>query len=334
MGCLAVMRMKLITRNRLVIIALLLIIAAGFLLVVNIIDGIIHAEKSAEKLAVQQKVDQVFDSVRMTVEEYVSERRLVRDKTRKGLQQQGVTLLGDVRVFLQAAVIKKEADLAQNELQEVRRKRELLAAFALQRFSSLTKEMLRMKQDITRMQVGLDDFITNAQEKAGSVQNTAGEISAGQRADISELLAQIKTRNIQNSNNFRKRGSISAKNEVVKLRELRKYLDDKSDVERIDIVRLFKTLSPDLVNLLPEGVILNITEAGGKVLLNLGQDLPEGGINSEVSRTMILQLPKERRQLVLSLYLNDNSAEPAVNTAELAEILQKRICLILGDKGL
>ena len=45
------MRIKFVTRNRLVILALLLFIAAGFMAVVSIVDGIIHAEKKSGKNA-------------------------------------------------------------------------------------------------------------------------------------------------------------------------------------------------------------------------------------------------------------------------------------------
>ena len=327
------MRIKFVTRNRLVILALLLFIAAGFMAVVSIVDGIIHAEKKAEKTLVQQKIREVFDSVGMMAGEYVQARKRVRDKARESLQQQGITLLGDVQVFLQAAVIKREADVAQEELREVRKKRELLAAFALQRFSSLTREMLRMKQDVTRMQSNLDNLLADAQQRAGSMPQTAVGVPVADAAELPELLAQIKTRNIQNSKKFREQGSITAKNEVTKLRELRRYLDDKTDTKQIDFVGLLTNLSPDLVNLLPEGVILNITEAGGKVLLNLGKDLPAGGINAEVSRALILQLPAERRQLVLSLYLHDSRVEPEANISELAEVLQQHISRVLGGNG-
>ncbi len=324
---------KFITKKRGIIIALMLIIIAGVFSVVSVITGIISSEKTEEKLFVQNKVEQVLDGSKLLAQDYIVKRKLERDKIRESLNKQAATLIGDIQVFLQAAIIKKEADLAQDSLNEMRKKRERLAAFALQRFSSMTKEMLRLKQDVTRMQINLDNFINDAQNKLDPATTLLGSSSGQVSRELPEILAKIKSKNIENSKAFRERGSASAKNEVVKLRELRTFLDDKNISTAIDPEQLVNELTPDIANLLPENSILTISRAGGKVLVSLGSiEDSSDEISVEVARTMIFQIMGNSYQLMLSLRLNDSNVIAKQNIAEFSALLQNYIVRTLDTK--
>lgn len=311
----------------------MLIIIAGVFSVVSVVTGIISSEKTEEKIFVQNKVEQVLASSKLLAQDYIVKRQLERDKTRESLNKQAATLIGDVQVFIQAAIIKKEADISQSSLNEVRKKRERLAAFALQRFSSMTKEMLRLKQDVTRMQIGLNDLINDAQNKLDPAAALLGSSSDNDSGDLPEILEQIKSKNIQNSKAFRERGSASAKNEVVKLRELRTFLDDKHRSTALDPEKLLNELTPDIANLLPKDSILTISRAGGKVLVSLGSiGNSTSEISVDVARTMIFQVMGNNYQLMLSLKLSDNNVIARPNIAEFGIVLQNYIVRTLDTK--
>ncbi len=313
------------------LILMLLIITAGVGGICSVVYGVISSEKIEEKKAAQTEIERVLSGARVLTEEYVARLKQQRQKEEQSLKRHTETLLADMQVFLQAAIIKREADAAQSSLEDIKKKREELAAFALKRLSSMTKEMLRIKQDVTRMQLNLDDMIAEAQSNLDTP-NPLLENNVDNAKELPNLLARIKSTNIENSRNFQERGSINVKNEVSKLKELRRFLKDEQIQSVTDPVQLFTELSPDIANFLPMGAVFTIAEAGGKILFSLGgESMLSANLTTEATRSMILQLEPKRYQLILTLSLknNDMAAEPSL--VELAGILEAYITRTLGD---
>lgn len=325
------MKKNRLTRKKTIVLALMIIIMAGGLGVMSLINGIIISEKKDEKLLVQSRIEQVLASSKTVADDYVLTRKNERERAQKQLDNNAATLVGEIQVFMQSALIKKEAEISQANLKDVKRKREMLAAFALQSFSFMTKEMLRLKQDVSRMQVGIDDLVEDAQMKVKTESMVSGN-SLDTTPPLTEILAQIKSKNIQNSRAFREQGSVNTKNEMLKLKELRKFLDDKKGQDKIDPLSFFVELSPDVANMLPENTIFTISEVGGKVLLSLGgSELGPNAITSEVSRPMIFQIMGESFQWIVKMELRTTAVAAEPNEAELADLLQTHILRVLGS---
>ncbi len=324
---------KVFTGNRVSVIALLLVIIGGGFFVYSVVEGIIVSENAREKDVVVKKTEQIIKMSETFARNYLEQNKRIRESNIEQLKRQAVTLLGDVQVFLQAAIIKKEAEVSQKNLEDIKRKREMLAAFALQRFSAMTKEMLRLKQDVTRMQLNLDNIITEAQENVNSTSGVHSEgLMADNNSDFPDILAKIKSKNIENNKEFRSRGSINTKNELAKLKEMRTFLDDKSTDKNIDVSTVFSALSLDISSLLPKNSIFTITEAGGKVLLSLGGGSTTDLLLPEVARTMIFQVLGRSEQVVLSLQLSMQGIEGG-GAAEFSAALQDQISAVFPSEN-
>ncbi len=317
---------KIFTGNRISVIALLLVIIGGGFFVYSVVEGIIASENSREQNAVVKKTAHILGMSEAFARDFLEQRQRERERDIEQLKRQAITLLGDVQVFLQAAIIKKEAEISQKKLEDIKRKRELLAAFALQRFSAMTKEMLRLKQDVSRMQLNLDNIITEAQKSVSAVPVTQSQgFVTGTESDFPEILAKIKSRNIENNKELRTHGSINTKNEVAKLKEMRTFLDDKSQDDTIDIAAAFSALSLDISSLLPKNSIFTITEAGGKILLSLGGGNIGEPLLPEAARSMIFQVMGKSEQVVLALRLSMHETGDEDAAAELAAALLEQI---------
>ncbi len=88
--------------------------------------------------------------------------------------------------------------------------------------------------------------------------------------------------------------------------------------------RLLRECGSDLENLLPASGTLAISEAGGRVLLALGNAKTGNIPREEAIRNLLLPSGKDTHHLVLRVTLSDPAAAPALNAGELAERLAER----------
>ena len=276
----------------------------------------------------------MFNLSHKVVDTYVEKRNNERKKIVENLYDDASNITADVQIFLQSLFIKYEADINKINLNEVKRKRELLATFALQRFNTMTKEMLRLKEEVEKMQVGIDEVLAQVKKEKEAAEflsgvNFTGNISkkdndSGEIDTVKLKQINILSKAVSTAKEFRQNGM--TKSEILKIRELRRYLEDRKLITSVDPIKLLQESSPDIVKILPENSLLTITEVGGKVLLTLGADLVAAdALTSETSRPVLFQLLDNNYQWIINLVLIDNDVPLSPDINEVATIIERNI---------
>ncbi|MBP5233740.1 MAG: hypothetical protein J6333_10065 [Planctomycetes bacterium] len=100
---------RLFTRRRAVLLLILAAVVGCAALAVSSLHSLLERQRRAERRAAELSVEERLKVARRLADGYVADRLAARARLERQLTQQAVALCGEVRVFLQASLLGREA---------------------------------------------------------------------------------------------------------------------------------------------------------------------------------------------------------------------------------
>lgn len=296
-----------VSRQRRIFCILLLCLLVSLLAGAGLVVSLLESRRIREREEAARRLSQTIGQARLISADYVRTRAALRHSLEQGLNRQAATVCNNIQVFLQAALVKREAVLTSARLSHEANARRLLNDLARKQ-AELTAEFVQK--------------VSAAPAKSGS----ADEIAID-NTDLTSFFGSEKIKELGQDSEL-------VKEFKAKLEEIGQEMDllmqsrPAAEEDKQWPVALLRDSGPDIESLLPPASTFSAAEAGGRVLLAVGGGKATAHeVRGEAARNMLWQASDEGLHWVLRVVLADPEAPPPPQARELAQILGERLGL-------
>ncbi len=283
---------------------------------VIVITGMVDDNQKNLISATENKTRYTLNQATAITRSYINDRNSMRLQVRQSLTREAATICGDVQVFLQAALVKREAEEVRRQNEHLTQQRDKLAEIARDQAGRAAQ----LAEKITPEKLNAMTETTSKSTTDGvNVDNT--DVNNFFNSSSTVKTEQDKIRDIINEFSSSSLKDIQLAQSLEKLKNDRELPEDWP-------VKLLRECGPDLESLLPDSCTFTVAEAGGHLLMALGggkATLDE--VRGEASRTLLFSVAGKSYHWVLRTVLADINVAPKVSPQELVAILNQRLGL-------
>ena len=286
---------------------LLLCLLVSLLAGAGLVASLLESRRVREREEATRGLSQTLEQARLISADYVRTRTIMRQNLEQSLNRQAATVCNNVQVFLQAALVRREAALTAARLSHEAGARRLLNALA-------------------RKQAELAAEFAQKVSSAPAKSDTGDEVTID-TTDLTSFFGSDKIKELGQDSELVKEFKAKLE-EIGQEMELLMQSRPAAEEDKEWSLALLRDSGPDIESLLPPASTFSAAEAGGRLLLAVGGGKASAHeVRGEAARNMLWQSGEGGLHWVLRVVLAEPEAPPPPQARELAQILGERLGL-------